>query len=146
VSPPRLTRRIIKNQRGFSLVVVLFLIVVVAALGTFAVKIGASQQQTVVLGLQTARASAAANSGLEWARAQINTVAVPNCNPLPFGAGLAGMNGFQVTVSCVHVPGHTDSSIFDEYVITSKASSGTFGTPDYVSRTTTLSCIQGKNC
>ncbi len=131
------------KERGFSLIVVLFLIVVVAGLGAFAVRIGAAQQQTVALGLQVSRAAAAANSGIEWGRARINLSAA--CNQV-FPAAQAGMNNFQVTVSCPPAVAHIDGGALSEYTITSTASRGTFGTPDYVSRSVVFNCIKSKSC
>ncbi len=51
---------------GFALIPALFLIVVLAALAAVAVKISAGQSQAVIMGLQQARALAAARSGIEW--------------------------------------------------------------------------------
>jgi MSHA biogenesis protein MshP len=51
---------------GFTLVTVIFLLVVVSGLVVYITNIGVVQQTTVVYGLQGARALQAARSGIEW--------------------------------------------------------------------------------
>lgn len=135
-------------QQGFSLIIVLFLIVVVASLAVFALRIGAGQQQTTTLGLQIARADAAARSGLEWGRmrAPAGVCGLPFPTGQVFGAGQAGMNGFQVTVTCQKTNHAAPFAGITEYVITSTAQRGTYGTADYVYRQLIFDCIAGTNC
>src|SRR5690606_11858573 len=52
---------------GFTLVSVIFLLVVVAALGAFMVTIGTTQRETSALSLLSGRAPAAAEAGQGWA-------------------------------------------------------------------------------
>src|SRR4030065_2779656 len=52
-------------QRGFSLVSAIFLLVVIAALGTFAVTLSTTQQQSAALDVLGARAYQAARAGIE---------------------------------------------------------------------------------
>jgi MSHA biogenesis protein MshP len=123
------------HTEGFSLVAVLFLIVVVAALGAFAVRIGAGQQQTVNLALLGARALSAANSGIEFGAYQAlstDSCASSNTTLNLSGAGLAG---FAVAVTCTlttHVDGSASGT--NVYRIGSISTFGTYGQPDYVSR------------
>jgi MSHA biogenesis protein MshP len=118
---------------GFSLVAVLFLIVVIALLGAFAVRIGAGQQQTVNLALLGARALSAANSGIEYGahQALINGVCANTTLNLSEGA----LNGFTVAVTCapsVHADGGVGGT--NVYRINAVATYGTYGQSDYVSR------------
>jgi MSHA biogenesis protein MshP len=121
------------QQSGIALVAALFLIVVVASLGAFAVRIGSSQQQTVNLALLGSRALAAANSGIEWAANQA-LGPTPSCASGDLNLTEGALNGFIVTVTCsatVHNEGGAPITI---YVIDSFARAGVYGTPDYVSR------------
>jgi len=121
---------------GFSLVAVLFLIVVVAALGAFAVRIGAGQQQTVNLALMGARALSAANSGVEYAAYQAigsGVVSPGTCANATLNLTGAGVSGFTVDVTCSRVL-HSDPDGTYVYRIGATAYWGTYGQPDYVSR------------
>lgn len=121
------------RPQGFSLVAALFLIVVVAALGAFAVRIGAGQQQAVNLELLGARALAAANSGIEFGAFR----ALPptsSCVSATLNLTEAGANGFTVDVTC-SVTAHTEAlTPVNVYRIDATAYAGTYGMPDYVSR------------
>jgi MSHA biogenesis protein MshP len=121
--------------RGFSLVAALFLIVVVAALGAFAVRIGMGQQQTVNLALLSARALSAANSGIEYGAYQ--ALNASTCVSATLSLSEAGLAGFTVDVTCTQST-HTESSTtpnnLSVYRIEALASYGTYGTPDFVSR------------
>lgn len=123
---------IVDRSAGFSLVPALFLLVVLAGLGIVAVRLTAVQSQTVVLGMQSARAYAAASSGVDWAayRALVNGACDSASLPLTEG----GLAGFTVSTNCsssTHTEGSTSVQIF---VIEAFARSGIYGTPDYVSR------------
>lgn len=119
-------------QRGMSLVAALFLIIVVAALGAFAVRIGSGQQQTVNLALLGSRALAAANAGIEVAAGRTQTLIPSGGEAFTISGG--ALNGFNVTVNWIrtdHVEGGTPISLYE---VTSVAQSGTYGTPEFVSR------------
>lgn len=119
------------SQRGFSLIAAVFLIVVLAALGTFAARMAVTQQETVNLALLEAQAQAAANSGIEYGanRALRGSQCVPSRTLTLAGAGLAGVT---VVVQCtltVHVPSGKTS-----YALISTATRGRYGRADFVSR------------
>ncbi len=61
-----MTRHSSERQRGFSLVSAIFLLVVLAGLGAFAVRLNTIQQQTVTSGLRAAQAFEAARTGAAW--------------------------------------------------------------------------------
>jgi len=122
-------------QRGFSIVAALFLIVVVAALGAFAVRIGAGQQQTVNLALLGTRALAAANSGIEWGA--YRALKASSCVNATLNLTEAALNGFTVNVTCSNATTHVECPIAEPncvYRIDATAIAGTYGMPDYVSR------------
>jgi MSHA biogenesis protein MshP len=123
------------RQRGFSLIAVIFMIVVLAALGAFAVSISLSQQQTGNLALLEARTAAAAQAGIEYGAYLASTGTCVASQPLPLPGG--ALNGFVVTVKCAQPPTNHGTSHFS-YVLTATAASGTYGTPDFVSRTASL--------
>ena len=120
------------RQRGMSLVIALFLIVVVALLAAFAVTVGSSQRQSGTLTVLADRALAAARTGTEWAayRALVNTACTNRVLALNEGA----LRGFQVTVTCAS-HNHGPAPGYTVYDITSTARYGNYGSADYVSRT-----------
>ena len=120
------------RARGFSLVAALFLIVVVAALGAVAMRAVVSHQHVTHLALLGARALEAARTGIEWGgyRALGGGACVSGTLNLSEGA----LAGFTVEVAC-SATSHTEAgSPVTIYTLTSLARSGTYGTPDYVSR------------
>ena len=120
------------RSAGFSLVPALFLLVVLAGLGIVAVRLTAVQSQTVVLGMQSARAYAAASSGVEWAA--YRALVSGTCDSASLALTEGGLAGFTVSTNCsssTHTEGSTAVQVF---VIEAVARSGIYGTPDYVSR------------
>jgi MSHA biogenesis protein MshP len=118
-------------QRGFSLVSALFLLVVLAGLGAYAVRLNTLQQQSVTGALRGAQALAAARTGAAWGayRAVSGNCAAGTLN-LTEGAAA----GFRVSVQCTqstHVEGVVTVRVF---VLDVRAEAGTYGGPDYVSR------------
>jgi MSHA biogenesis protein MshP len=87
---------------------VLFILVVLAALGAALVNIGVRQQMGSAAEIDAARALQAARAGLEWAAFQVlrnpaPPAAAPGCfAPTSFGA--AGLASFTITVSCTRTP------------------------------------------
>ncbi len=69
------------NQCGFALFSAIFLLVVIAALGIFAVTISTSQQQTSTMDFLGSRAYQAAKAGIEWGMYRI-TKASETCATL----------------------------------------------------------------
>jgi MSHA biogenesis protein MshP len=120
-----------REQRGNALIAALFMIIVVASLGVFAMRIGSNQQQTANLSLLISRADAAAFSGLEYGARRAR-------NGGQVCGALQAINGFNVIVSgcdtpVVHLVGGVPHNT---YVLTSIATSATagYGNPDYVRR------------
>jgi len=116
-----------RGQHGMALIAALFLIVVLAALGIFAVRIGGAQQQTVNLGLLGDRAVAAANAGIEYGanRALVQGI----CANATLNLNQAALTGFTVTVTCTPAGG--------QFNLVSSASRGAYGSPDFVWRRAT---------
>ena len=121
------------RERGSALIAALFLVVVLGALGAFAVKMGADQQHTASLQLMQNRALAAANAGLEyWAfRASPNpAIACPPPAAPVVLVNIPSMNGFSVAVSCDRIASGNEV-VFE---VTADATTGVYGSPDFVRR------------
>lgn len=79
-----------RDHGGFSLVSATFIVVVVALLAGFLVNIGNAQRATTSFALQGLRASAAVQSGMEWAIARVLRDGACVASGRPFGLeGLA---------------------------------------------------------
>jgi MSHA biogenesis protein MshP len=120
------------RERGFSLVSAIFLLVVLAALGAFAVRLGVTQQQTVTEGMRAAQAFHAARSGVAWGA--YRALNGGWCATATLNLTETGANGFSVLVQCtqsLHVEGATPVNVF---VFDVRAEAGAYGGPDYVSR------------
>jgi MSHA biogenesis protein MshP len=133
------------RQAGFSLVAVIFLIVVLAALAAFAVQIAMAQYQAANVELLEARAQAAADAGIEWAAnltLQAPPVICAGAAPISktFTLTQGALKGFVVTVACtptqhqIYSPSAGTWTSYAVFTLTATASSGTYGGPDYVAR------------
>ena len=121
-----------RRQRGFSLVPALFLLVVLSALGIVAARLAGVQHQTVVLAIQSGRAYAAARSGIDWSAYQ--ALVNGNCAASTLALTEAGLSGFSVETTCSSTTHTEGPNTVRVYVIDAFAWSGSYGTPDYVSR------------
>ncbi|MFT5221225.1 MAG: MSHA biogenesis protein MshP [Planctomycetota bacterium] len=131
------SRRSLK-QSGFTLVAAIFLLVVVAGLVVHMVNLRAVQQTTLVYGVLGARAMQAARSGIEWGISNHQVAGIP-CTTTSFSPGAAVLSNFNVTVSCTQTS-HSEgdnlvpANTIITYRITSIATTGVFGSLDYVQR------------
>ncbi len=127
------TRGAPRSQRGFSLIAAIFLIVVLAALGAFVVRIGATQQQTVSFAVLGARAAAAANAGIEFGANR--ALQANSCAPTTtLNLTEASLAGFTVQVTCAAASHATVGPAKLSYALDATASKGIYGRPDFVSR------------
>ena len=96
-------------QAGFTLLSVVFILVVLTALGAALANIASRQQMGSAAEVDAARALQAARAGLEWAAFQVlRNPAPPAAAPACFGStsfSPAGLGSFTVTVSCTRTPG-----------------------------------------
>jgi len=123
------------SQRGAALISVIFLIVVVAILGTFAIRSGSDQQQMALLTTLEAKADAAAFSGLEYAsnRLKNGAFACPTVPPAGVPAPLPAIsqsNGVTVNLQCSRLAAGTGNV----YLITATARYSALGNVDFVRR------------
>ena len=139
---------IFTRQRGFSLISAIFLLIVLASLGTYMVIIGGTNRATSTAALQGARAYQAARSGIEWAIFLINQANNP-LNQLParnvctnvinannFTHNVDGLTNFTVNTSCAFTAHNEQGSDnVTVYTITSIATTGgNYGDPDFIQR------------
>ncbi len=120
------------EQQGFSLVAVIFLIVILASLSTCLITISAVNQQTPVLGMRGAQAYHAARSGLEWGMGHV----VNNAPACPGNQNFASLEGFTVNVNwtcSTHTDGSPPTNV-TVYVIVATAENGVPGTAGYAYR------------
>ena len=126
-------------ERGFALVGALFLLVVLATLGAYAVRLNLSQQGSTDLNLAGARAEAAVQTGIQYAAARVLTTG--NCNGFPAAPAVA-LNlpqGFEITLICNNnetlVANAPTVTVF---FVTATATRGQYGSPEFVSRQRTV--------
>jgi len=126
------------QQKGFSIIMAIFILVVLSLLGSYMVKLSGVQHATALSAVQGARAYYAARSGIEWGIAKL----------LNDGSCLTGqsitINNFSVIVDCsdqgtAYNEGDLNSnSIADDdfyiYKIKSVATTGNFTSPNYIYR------------
>lgn len=127
------------RQRGFTLVVAVFLITGLAVLGLFMVSIAGTQHHTAMLSGLGAQGYYAARAGAEWAvhRALNGS----SCNTtFPAGTLVGTMADYTVTVTCTStshsVAGDPNITVWS---VTSTAVRGSLGDLDHVARTLTIS-------
>lgn len=126
-------------QRGFLLPAAIFLLVILAGLGAYAINIGTIQQNSAIQDIQGARAYHEAKAGAEWAAYQIlqntpdNTV-LPAC---PASSTTLTIDGFSVVVTCSKSIDYFEQGndhTINLYEITSTAKYGTANTATYIER------------
>jgi len=120
-------------QRGFAIVAAIFLLVVLAALGTFMLTFFNTQQLTSAQDIQGSRAYWAARAGIEWALGKIKATSVWPICPSSFS-----VDGFTVTVTCereAYLEGPASKTIY-RIASTAKAG-GSVGGPGYIERNLT---------
>ncbi len=134
-----------KKQKGFSIVSAIFLLVVLAFLGTAMVTFSTNQQQSAAMDVMGSRAYQAARAGIEWGAYQLlrNGACVAS-TPLPALAGT--LSGFTVTVTCSIGAAGAASEVsaatgtVTVYDLASTATQGGApGQPDYVERVVQVS-------
>lgn len=116
------------RQAGFTLVSVVFLLVVLAALGAALASVGVRQQMGSAAEIEAARALQAARAGLEWAAFQVlRSPPPPGAAPGCFGDTsfvAAGLAGFTVTVRCARTDGVDGATTLAFYQLVANACNG----------------------
>lgn len=134
------------SEAGFSLVAVIFLIVVLAALAAFAVQVAMTQYQSSNTQLLEVRAQAAADAGIEYEAnltlrpSPLICVGAPSNGTFTLPNAAQALQGFVLTVSCnptthqIYSPSTSTWTTYTVFGLTATASYGTYGEPDYVAR------------
>ena len=138
-----------KIQQGFSLVSAIFLLVVIAALGTFAVTLSTTQHQSAAMDVMGSRAYQAARAGIEWAAYHVASNAsgyewtgcTATTPAATFAVGDLGgtLSPFAVTVNCSHMAvsevGASPTDTIWIYDVSAVAvTGGSPGDPNYIER------------
>jgi MSHA biogenesis protein MshP len=136
------------QQRGFTLLAGIFILIVLAALGAFMVNISSMQHVSSALDVQGARAYQAARAGIEWGVYQVldptNATAVAPSNPswpnlpsCPASPSSLTIEGFAVTVTCGRSAVYNESGTVRSiavYSLQATATSGVPGSLGYIER------------
>jgi MSHA biogenesis protein MshP len=128
----------IKNpQKGFLLPAAIFLLVILAGLGAYALNITSLQQVSSTQDVQGARAYQMARAGVEWAAYQALTPGSTALASCPTSPSTLTIDGFSVNVTCTRYTDYfeqgTDHTIA-MYDVTATASFGTANTTGYIER------------
>lgn len=141
-------KNIAYRTKGFMLPVAIFLLVTLAALVGYAMRLSLLAQMGTIQDVQGANAYFAARAGVEWAAYQVLSPGSNSMLACPASSTSLTINGFNAVVTCNLVStqdkGNTQS--IGIYSITSTASKGVAGTQDYIERQikVTLSrCLMG---
>jgi MSHA biogenesis protein MshP len=121
------------KQRGFSLIMALFLIVVLGGIAVFIGRVSTMQHRTSALDEEGSMAYYAARSGIEWGVYRALKVAEPNncVNSTPFNLSVptapASTVNYGVIVACAATTATEGSTNVNIYQITSTANNATGG-------------------
>jgi MSHA biogenesis protein MshP len=100
--------RPLQRARGFALILALFLIVSLAAVGAYMITVSNVQVETGVMDEQGARAYQAARAGLEWGAYQV----LRNSSCLTQNFALTGnLTGFRTEVACTAYGPETEGAV-----------------------------------
>lgn len=121
-----------KLQHGFSLISAIFLLVVIAALGAFAVTLSTTQHQSQAMEVMGARAYQAALAGVEWAAFNVansaSGVEWVGCTATVPAATINGLAGnlapFTVAVNCAATSAVEGTSMIWIYDVSAVANTG----------------------
>lgn len=122
-------------QQGFAAVAAIFLVVILAALGSYMVSFSNAQHLTAAQDVQGSRAYWAARAGVEWGIGSVvgsGTPAVCPVSPTTLGTTFDG--GFSVTVTCTRADYAEAGATRYMFSITSVASVGSPGSPGFSER------------
>jgi MSHA biogenesis protein MshP len=135
---------------GFSLISAIFLLVVIAALGTFAVTLSTTQNQSQTIDVLGARAYQAALAGVEWAAFNVNQQPVNAAAPwagcaaaqaVTVGGSLAIFSPVSVSCSATSAVEGVDTVWI--YSVSSVAhTSGVAGSSTYVEQIATSTLVK----
>lgn len=135
-----------KGARGFAIIMAIFVLVVLALLGSFVASTSTLQHTGTVLDVMGLQAYQAANAGIEWSMARLKTGGVANCTAMGAGTTFA-VDTMNVTVSCNVVSSGAEagsSTVF--YAVTATACNeascpGAATSPNYIERSQSATSV-----
>ncbi|MDP2904041.1 MAG: hypothetical protein Q8N96_13210 [Methylovulum sp.] len=130
------------KQRGFTIVMAIFILVVLGLLGGYMVRLSGVQHATSYYALQGARAYQAAKAGLGWAIAKISTGGTCTDVNAQTALTLPDMPGFTVILTCTLASYQEGSDTPGIYVINAHSEFSAYGGVDYVSRELEVSIVK----
>lgn len=114
-----------QHQTGFTLVSVVFILVVLAVLGAAMAKMSMRQHLGSAAELGAARAYQAAYAGLEWGSVQVlRSATAPAC----FAGTQITLGDFVVSVSCTRTQGSDGATALNFYKLVANACNAPSGT------------------
>jgi len=131
-------RPIARRAKGFALILALFLIVSLAAIGGYLLTVSNVQVESGVMDEQGARAYQAARAGLEWGAYRV--LRASSCVLAPTTMAFPGdLSGFSASVSCAAFGAETEGGVsISTFRITSTGCNATpcpgTAVPGYVER------------
>lgn len=133
-----------RNQRGISIMIVIFLLAVVSVLAVSMMNVSTTQHIGSMYAARAAQAYFSARSGIEYAVTSITTAGNPVTACTNVNGSSITVQGFNVALTCTVSPpgaspafneGNTDPAVaYRIYSLTATASGGTFQVPDVVNR------------
>lgn len=136
-----------KLQKGFSLITAIFLLVVIAALGTFAVTLTTTQNQSQAVDAMAARGYQAALAGIDVAAYHVALSSVAWTAGCPATTAVSFTDNrlapFAVTVSCSAASYVEGTATLWVYAVSSVArTTGVPGEINYVEQVATAKLVQ----
>jgi len=129
-----------KRQHGFTIVLAMFILVILALLGSYMVRLAGVQHGTSTLTWQSAKAYQAAKAGMGWAVKTIKSGG--NCASLTSqNISFPGIPGFTVSFTCTMLNYQEGTGTPKIFKINSRSEFGAFLGQDYVSRAIEASLV-----
>jgi MSHA biogenesis protein MshP len=100
-----------RSQGGFSGVLVLAALVLMGGMSAYGVSLVTSVHSSFAQELSVARATQAAEAGMEWARFRLTRNPVPVCSALQTLNLPATLANYRVTVRCTATGVHTEGAV-----------------------------------
>lgn len=130
------------RQRGFSIVMATFVLVVLGLLGSYMVRLSAVQTSTSINALQGARAYQAARAGIEWSLARIANGG--SCADINSQTAMSfnGLDGFTVRLNCSSQTYSEADKTPTIFQINALSQFGSYAGNDYVAREIETSIVK----
>lgn len=131
-----------KRQHGFSIITAIFILVVLALLGGYMVKLSTVQTTSFNLVLQGARAYQAARSGIEWSLGRLANGGSCSDINAQTAMSFSGLSGFSVKLGCSSQSYSESIQTLTFYRVNAQAEFGAYSDAGYVSRSLEITIIK----